>query len=121
MTPQEYPKLNGQDRSPPIFPVHREIIGKVRVGWTVFAILMSGFCTLAAMLIANGWIASPAKSVDLEAFKHDTAIELGHIRHDHAEFKTILAEMQRSQNETINRLTGIAATLTERKAAENRR
>jgi hypothetical protein len=107
-----YRETNGEDRA--IFPMFREMIGKVRAGWIVFVVLVSAVTHFGSILISNGWLATPAKSIDLDSFKHEVSSQLDGIRHDHAEFKGLLTDLQRANTETVLRLTAIAATLAER-------
>lgn len=62
----------------------------------------------------HGWVNAPAKDNDLQAFKNDVASRLDGNRQDHTEFKAILNDLQRSQFDTVVKLTAIAAILAER-------
>lgn len=62
----------------------------------------------------HGWVNAPAKDNDLQAFKNDMASRLDRNHEDHAAFKAILADLQRSQFDAVLKLTAIAAVLAER-------
>lgn len=44
----------------------QQIVGKVRFGWAVGATILSPIFLLAALLVHNGWIETPAKDTDMK-------------------------------------------------------
>lgn len=62
----------------------------------------------------HGWVNAPAKDNDLQVFKHDMEVRLDRNHEDHEGFKAVLGDLQRSQFDTVVKLTAIAAILAER-------
>lgn len=117
MATQSYSDLNGEDKTPPMFPAFREFIGRVRAGWIVAVILISGVMHFASVLIANDWLIGPAKAPDLQALKAETAAQFSANIREHQEMKAILGDLQKSQMAVIIKLTEIATILSERSAS----
>lgn len=64
---QERRNENGVDRH--FIHQLRRVVGRVRFGWSVTATLLSPLFLLAALLVHNGWITTPAKDSDMKAMQ----------------------------------------------------
>jgi hypothetical protein len=62
---KEHHKENGADRN--FIHQLRSIVGRVRFGWAVAITSLSPVFLIAAMLVHNGWIETPAKDSDIKA------------------------------------------------------
>jgi hypothetical protein len=88
MASDTYAAPNGHDKN--YFPALYELSHRIRLGWIVAVVLISGFTHLLGGLVVNGWLSVPAKETDM----HEVKIEL-----------TAASKELRTLGETVVRLS----------------
>lgn len=67
MTIEDVAFQNGQDKRFKL--VLGELVGKIRFGWSVAAVLLSSVFLIATLFVNGGWLTVPAKESDMKDVK----------------------------------------------------